>query len=160
EDIIIYSNRYINSDRQDVAGIEAETSVKLSDRISLTASYTLLNGKTVMNISDSTFTGLLRQPNHTFRIAVNYRPSVRWAFTVSSRLFGERNDVYFDNDLFVSRSVVLDSYSLVDLRAGYQVAEKVWLQAEINNLFDSDYYEVYGYSVLGVNIHAGLRWSM
>ena len=160
DDIIIYTDHYSNSDRQDVSGAEMESSIRLTDHLALNARYTFLNGKTSLFTSDSTFNGILRQPDHAFSIGINYSPTARWEFQADGQYFGKRTDLYFDSSQFTSRQVQLDPYALVNFRAGYALAEHLWLRLSINNVLASDYYEVYGYSVLGRNFHAGLSWSM
>jgi len=161
EDIIIYTDRYVNSDLQDVCGFELEPSFRIGDNVQLTAGYTFLDGETAVNASDSTFSGLLRQPKHAFRLAVTYQPITRLSTNVEAQYFGDRTDVFFSNETFTNQLAALDPYMLIDIRLSYQLTRSgIWLQGSVRNLFDVDYYEVFGYSVLGRNMQLGLRWDI
>src|SRR3546814_12777797 len=59
----------------------------------------------------------------------------------------------FDN---ASNSLVLDDYTLIDLRTELRVSENVRFFARAENIFDEHYRTAYRYGELGRSIYAGL----
>ncbi|MDR3391496.1 MAG: TonB-dependent receptor [Sulfuriferula sp.] len=58
-----------------------------------------------------------------------------------------------------ANSTRLGGYTLVNLRAAYQVAAEWRLFAKLNNVFNKDYETVSGYNTPGANLFVGLEWQ-
>jgi vitamin B12 transporter len=55
--------------------------------------------------------------------------------------------------------VNLPGYSLINLSAGYKLDNKLDLSLRVDNLFDRDYSEAYGYNTLGRTLFVGLNYQ-
>ena len=159
EDIIIYTDRYINSDLQDVTGIEVTPRFTVVEGLVLTGNYTWLKGRSEFTEADSSFSGLLRQPEHSFRMGIDYSISRRVSARASVQYFGKRNDVYFDPADFSTKMTELDPYVLLNAGLTYST-EWFRIFGEVRNLLDADYFESYGYSILGRNLQIGFSWQL
>ncbi|MCA6075508.1 TonB-dependent receptor plug domain-containing protein [Fulvivirga sedimenti] len=160
ENIIIYIMDYQNSDRQDVTGAEVEAGYRITPELEFKAGYTWLNGEMQMSQEDSVFNGILRQPEHALRTSLSYSPVAGLELRAAWQLFGSRKDVYFNLRDFAVEQVNLDAYSLLDLMVSYSFPKaKMRMFADIRNLLNTDYYEVYGYNVMGRNIQLGVHWT-
>jgi len=78
----------------------------------------------------------------------------RWSDAVTTtaavRYVGEA----FNND---ANTVVMDAYSLVDLRASWQVSDTIELYGRVENLTDQDYETARGYGTPGRGAFVGVR---
>ena len=70
---------------------------------------------------------------------------------------GSQLDSYFPPPAFLPETVMLDSYTLVDVSASWKLSAQFEVTARISNLLDEDYEEVLGYSRPGRGFYAGLR---
>ena len=56
--------------------------------------------------------------------------------------------------------VTLDAFTLVNVNANFNATDKLDLYLRLDNLFDEDYQEVFGYQTLGFGASLGLRYSL
>lgn len=68
---------------------------------------------------------------------------------------GKRGDTDFG--AFPARAVTLDDYVLGSLKLGYRVSPALEAYARIENAFDADYQDAFGYNTPGRTFYAGLR---
>ncbi|MBW1991553.1 MAG: TonB-dependent receptor [Deltaproteobacteria bacterium] len=155
-------------------GLELALRVKAPFGLTLRAAYTHLFQFTVLDdggvggLFFATGRHLLRRPRHTFSFDLDYsRP--KYGLHLSGLFVGCRDDSQFTFTPpfnFGSARVTNGSYFIVNLAGYYTLVEnrgyvrKVQLQARINNLFDEDYEEVFGYSSPRFSFLAGLRVVM
>jgi vitamin B12 transporter len=111
---------------------------------------------------------LLRRPRHSFSFDIDYSKP-KYGIHVNSILVGSRDDSKFtftEPFNFGSARVQNGSFFIVNVAGYYTLMQnwgyikKVQLQGRINNLFDRDYEEVYGFSSPGFSILAGFRVIM
>ena len=58
---------------------------------------------------------------------------------------------------FTNKAVGLEAYTLIDVYAEYKLKnKKATFFADLKNILDADYQEVYGYSTMGFNVNAGI----
>jgi vitamin B12 transporter len=62
--------------------------------------------------------------------------------------------------MFSSVEARADAAVVVNLAANVEVSDRVALFGRIDNLFDEDYEEVYGYGTAGVSGYGGVRVSL
>lgn len=165
KNIIAYQNQqYTNYNRQQDQGIEIEPTLNINENIKLKLFYTFVEGKVTTPASngDTTYNNLFKRPRHTFGVNLGYQ--VTPAFYVSTHFqnFGKRNDLYFEPvSPYGQRTVPLAAYQLWDIYGAYSLLKsKLTVFAQVNNLLDANYYEVYGYSVLGRSLNAGIRFRL
>jgi vitamin B12 transporter len=111
---------------------------------------------------------LLRRPRHAFSFDLDYSKP-KYGVHLNGLFVGSRDDskfIFSEPFNFGSARVTNGSFFIVNLAGYYTLAEnlgyikKAQLQARINNLFDRDYEEVYGFSSPGFSFLAGLRVIM
>jgi vitamin B12 transporter len=66
--------------------------------------------------------------------------------------------VYFDMDTFTNQTVNLNAYTLIDFYGEYRLKKiNATFFADLKNILNADYQEVYGYATMGINIITGIR---
>jgi vitamin B12 transporter len=68
---------------------------------------------------------------------------------------GKQEDDDFSS--FPARRVELGAYTLVNLTFGFEITRLVALTARVDNVFDKDYENVYGFASPGRGVFAGVR---
>jgi len=155
-------------------GLEVGLTAKTTFGLTVSAAYTHLFEFTVLDdggvggLFFATGKHLLRRPRHAFSLDLDYsRP--KYGIHLNGLFIGSRDDSQFtftEPFNFASARVVNGSYFIVNLAGYYTLMEnwgyvkKVQLQARLNNLFDRDYEEVYGFSSPRFHFLAGLRVIM
>ncbi len=155
-------------------GLELGVMAKAPFGLTVGASYTNLMQFTVLDdggIGGLFFANgkhLLRRPRHAFSFDIDYSKP-KYGIHVNSLLVGSRDDSQFTFTQpfnFASARVENGSFFIVNVAGYYTLMEnwgyikKVQLQGRINNLFDRDYEEVYGFSSPRFSVLAGLRVIM
>ncbi|MBU1188182.1 MAG: TonB-dependent receptor [Gammaproteobacteria bacterium] len=89
------------------------------------------------------------------------RPDEKLSLSVD-RLFG--NGSWLGLELFYSGkaqdfATTLDDYVLLNLRAGWQLAEQWRLEARVDNLLDANYTQAVGFNTRDLAAFLGLRWQ-
>ena len=156
-----FRSAYINQDKQRDYGIELDGNINLSNNIQVRAFYSYVDGRitTKQGGKDTTYFNLLRRPKHTVNLFLSTQitPSLHASFNLN--MIGKRNDLYFDPVTFVSRPVELDSYALVNLSAEYGFLQnRLKLFADLRNVLDKTYSDIYGYNTAGFNGYGGVRF--
>jgi len=165
-DVIIYGPQftYENRDEQHDFGAELELAYQLPGNITLKSSYAYIDGEITQQLGgkDTSFYNLVRRPRHTVNLFAGWQPTSRLRLSTSLQLIGERTDTYFDPQTFEASEVVLKAYAMWNAYAAYSFAQnRVHVFADAKNLLNNTgYYEVYGYSVPGINITCGVRVSL
>src|SRR5262249_32302745 len=95
-------------------------------------------------------------------VFINYRVTPKFLLSGSLQLTGKRTDTYTDPNTYVSSQVNLKAYSLLNLYADYDLYKnKLHVFVDAKNVTNNkNYYEVYGYSVPGINIIGGIRFQL
>lgn len=146
--------RYINFDRQQDYGLEAEVEV-LAGAMNLNAFYAFTDGE--LTTADTSYNNLYKRPRHSAGIRLGYQAGPDWYFSLNSRYMGERTDLVFTPA--GNQEKTLDAFILFDLYAQYQLSRQVRFFADLKNLTDADYVESTGYTTRGFNFNAGLSLS-
>jgi vitamin B12 transporter len=154
--------QYINQDKQKDHGFEVEASSKLIDKIQLKLIYNYVNGEitTKQNGKDTTYFNLLRRPKNTFNVFVGSQLTKALYVNAQLNAVGERKDVYYDPATFVGQSITLKSYVLINFYAEYTlVNNRVKVFADLRNILNKDYSDIYGYNTAGFNAYGGVRFN-
>jgi len=130
-------------------GLELAGSAMLQSLI-LEANYTLTDTKNTSAGNVNNGKDLARRPKHTANASLTYSWPMEVSTTVAVRYVGDA----FDN---AANSFVLEDYTLVELRAAWQVMDAVEVYGRIENLFDKDYVTTRNYGSLGRSMFAGVR---
>jgi vitamin B12 transporter len=159
DDIIAYTNRYVNWDKLDDHGIEAEFFYRMK-KWTVSFNYTYVDGELTTPTSSGSETkanDFIRRPKHSAGFNMGYRASEQFFTSLNFKTFGKRNDVYFDLETFSSSAVVLDAYQLLDVYAEYKTGKTLKFFIDIRNLLNQEYFEVYGYNTQRLNATVGLQ---
>lgn len=165
ENLIAYGQEgYLNRDEQNVSGAELSTNWVVNPNVQLGFFYNYVTGETITldengeTVSD---TELLRKPTHNLGMNVSYNFNNGLRLKADVEHAGERNDLFFNPETFVSESVTLDSYLLANIYAGYGFFDNQFtIFTTVRNIFNADFSEVYGYNTLGLHAKAGVRFSL
>lgn len=175
---------YLNFGTQNIRGIELSYRIKPGDKFSLAGNVTLFNGILKYNRSeiDTSHTsgnhiqlfnsgefisgnlkksGLLRRSN-TCNLTLSYYPVQLITLSTSIRYIGPKSDVFYDSNLGPWGALGLvnvDDYIFVDLNTRIHFSDNFNLYFKIENLFNSGYSEILGYTTRGRGLSLSLRYS-
>ncbi|MDH3977673.1 MAG: TonB-dependent receptor [Gammaproteobacteria bacterium] len=142
-------------------GVETSLSAIIADGLTTSASYTY-------NDAHEPATGggqqrELRRPRHMAAVNVNYDFwDDRGQLNVNASYTGEQTDIFFPPEnppgtFPPSEIKSLDSYTLVNIAGSFDLTDRVTFTARVENLFDEDYENVYGFATPGIGAFAGIR---
>lgn len=130
-------------------GVELATRWTLPGRLTLAVDYSYLDATEPENGGS---TRELRRPEHTGRAVLSYDRSDRLSGEVGLDYIGDRDDI----DFGTFQRVSLDEYVLWYLAARYRMGPRLELRGRIENAFDEDYQDVFGYRSPGRKILVGI----
>ncbi len=116
--------------------------------LTLSGAYTWTQAENASGLNDGN--QLPRRPEHMANVSASWRWSDAVTTTAAIRYVGEA----FNND---ANTVVMDDYTLVDLRASWRLNDTVELYGRVENLFDEDYETARGYGTPGQGAFVGVR---
>ncbi|MEE4172821.1 MAG: TonB-dependent receptor [Xanthomonadales bacterium] len=147
------ANRDSDSERK---GFELFINSRPLDSVVISASYTYTDS--TEDDAEGNSVREIRRPRHMASVNVDWRfAQDRAGLNVNVNYTGKQFDLFFDPSTFVSETVTLDAYTVVDLAGSWRLTDSLELVGRVANLFDEDYEEVLGYSRPGVAIYGGLR---
>ncbi|MFT6808117.1 MAG: vitamin B12 transporter [Saprospiraceae bacterium] len=135
-------------DQRDVSGVEFDANWKLNKQWSFNSNYTFVTSDNAVS---------LRQlPKHKVNVGLEYMPTVSSVFRLDYNYTGVRKAL----DFATFSEVELDAFSLIDLyvQQGF-MSKRLTAYVSINNLLDTDYVDVYGFSTRGRNLNIGIKWQ-
>ncbi len=145
---------YRNTAKAESYGVELMATVTPTDDLTLQAGYTWTKTK-----DKATGLELLRRPEDKFSFDANYRFNKKGNVNLEVAYVGKRHDNYFDPLTYATTRVKLGGYMLVNLAASYDVTRWLQLFVRIDNLFDREYEEAYGYGTPGISSYGGVKVS-
>lgn len=141
--------QYKNVDEAFTAtGLEFTANYKFTKKLSLSANATYTKVEEDLN---------LRIPEIKANARVDYQVCDATFLSFSYQFNDDRRDSIFNSDTFTNEDVTLKSYSLLDFYVSHKIVNnKMTLFANITNLLNEDYVELFGYSTKGRNINLGI----
>jgi vitamin B12 transporter len=135
-------------------GVELEFDATLPANLGLNGSYTY------MDATEPGPSGAdqieIRRPRNMAALNLNYAfAQNRGNANLNASYSGKQEDDDFSS--FPASRVELDAYTLVNLTFGFEVTKLVALTARVDNLFDKNYENVYGFASPGRGVFAGVR---
>ncbi|MCO5064224.1 MAG: TonB-dependent receptor [Rhizobiaceae bacterium] len=138
-------------------GVEISATLNLMNGFSTTATYTYTDS-TQQQTSGGERVQELRRPKHSGSISAAYTFHEDRARVFADVTFnGEMLDNSFLGGL--TTPVTLDSYTVVTVGGSYRFNDRLEATARIENLFDEEYEEVFGYNTPGRTAFIGLKGS-
>ena len=153
-DPVTYAGKYMNGDKQNDYGIEAETTLRFNAKISASVNYTFVDGKitTLNNGKDSSYFNLYKRPKNMFNLRVNYQPIPDLTMNVSLRAIGKSYE-----PVFMSEPYELKGYYTIGFYCGYSINKMVLVFADLENITNQKYFVTRGYNSKRFNINAGVK---
>jgi vitamin B12 transporter len=147
------ANKDSDSERK---GFELFLNSRPLDGVLVTASYTYTDA--TEDDAEGVAVREVRRPRHMASVNVDWRfAQDRAGLNLNVNYTGKQFDRFFDPATFISETVTLSSYTVVDLAGSWRLTDSLELVGRVANLFDEDYEEVLGYSRPGVAFYGGLR---
>ncbi len=153
DDVILFdfTDGFFNAtEAVNTSGIEFEASYNPIQNLALNVNYTFID-----NEDDA---GILI-PENKFNLSLGYTFSKRTFASIS----GQFTDDRLANDFrdFPATEVTLDSFTLVNLYFSHTLANKlVRFFGSVDNLFNEDYQDVFGFTTKGANVRVGLQLNL
>jgi vitamin B12 transporter len=152
ENFVFFDNinfEYSNAENTiDVQGVEFEIDWQVLEALGLRANYTFTERK-----GDNA----IRIPKHKANASLSYSLSENTLATATYAYTGQRTDTDFNS----FDDVVLDPYSLFGLGISHEVLDnRLRLFFNIENLFNTDFTEVIGFTTRGRNMRFGLALTL
>jgi len=142
------TNAYVNVGAARMAGVElAATAVILPSRLSLTGSYTYLDGRDL-----STGKLLARRPMQSGSATLSYTGASGLEASITATLVGLRYNKA--NEL-----QPMAGYGRIDFAASYPLSSHTRIFGRIDNLTDVRYQDPTGYNTPGLSAYVGLSWK-
>nr|WP_321223127.1 TonB-dependent receptor plug domain-containing protein [uncultured Psychroserpens sp.] len=134
------------------SGIEVVADVALTKALQLRANGTYTKVDEDLN---------LRIPELKVNATLNYQICDATFMSLSYQFNDDRNDSFFNSNTFASETVMLESYSLLDFYISHKLVEnKLMLFANVSNILNEEYRELFGYTTKGRNINIGFTLSL
>ncbi len=158
-----FRSSYINQDKQNDHGFEIEGKALVAEKIQLKAIYSYVNGEitTKQMGKDTSFFNQLRRPKSTLTLSL--ASQVTKAFYANAQIgaVGKSKDIYFDPVTYAAQDITLNDYVLVNFYAEYGfLNQRLKLFADIRNIGDKKYSDIYGYNTAGFNAYGGFRFRL
>jgi vitamin B12 transporter len=142
---------YDNVAKTDADGVELGLTARIGERVRVAANYTDMD---VSNRTPGSNFGreLPRRPGRTLNGEVTYAWPIGLTTTVAAT-YASRS---FDDP---SNTVVVDSYTVVDLRAGFAFRDNLEVYGRLENALDEEYETIARYGTPGRAMFVGVRQS-
>jgi len=134
------------------SGLEFVAQAKITEGldINLNATYTSLDE----DLS-------LRIPEIKVNTRIDYNVSQSTLVSLSYQYNDNREDVVFNNTTFENDSVTLNSYGLLDFYISHKIINnKMTLFANVTNIFNEDYQELFGFATRGRGFNLGFSLNL
>ncbi|MEZ4802490.1 MAG: TonB-dependent receptor [Gelidibacter sp.] len=144
-----FEYQYKNVDEAFTAsGFEFTANYKITKKLTMNANATYTKVEEDLN---------LRIPELKVNARLDYQLCDATFMSLSYQYNDDRRDSVYNNDTFMNEDVTLKSYSLLDVYVSHKIIkEKVTLFANVTNILNEDYVELFGYSTKGRNINLGV----
>ncbi len=176
---------YLNVGTQSTNGLEITFQSRLWENLRLGGNMSLIGGKLnyvpseldpaqtrgnhVQLFSNGAFLdgevetiGLVRRPN-TVNLNLTYLISTSMNLRLDMRYVGPRDDIYYNPSLGPYGALAtqpVDTYTLLDLSQGFTFDDNLRFQARIENLFNTRYAEIRGFTTRGRGLYLSSRLKL
>ncbi len=162
ENAIDFNNinfKYFNIIKQTVSGLELELNATPTEKLTLTANYTYLKTEELsqsrQTFKDTTYTHLLRRPNHVFNLTAGYQLAKNLFANISLKTVGARYDV----GGYKKQDIKLDNYLLLGAYAEYTYKSHLKVFVDAQNLTNTKFFDIRGYNSIPTVLNFGVRFS-
>lgn len=145
--------QYQNSNQSFTAsGFEFVGNYKFSKSFSVNANATYTKVDEDLN---------LRIPELKINTRLDYQVCDATLLSLSYQFNDERNDTFFNNDTFMSDTIVLDSFNILDFYVSHKLLNnKMTVFANVSNILNEEYQELFGFTTRGRNVTLGFTLNL
>jgi vitamin B12 transporter len=143
-DPVTGAGMYVNRNRALTRGVELGAAARLAGTWQVRLGYTYLEA-----FDRDTGRRLSRRPRHSFDASTWLELSEAWTLGLGVHSVSDRVDIF----------AAAEDYTVVRLFATWRVTDRLSIKARIENLFDEEYEEVYGYRSLPRGLYGTLEWK-
>ena len=144
-------NTNSNSERK---GLELSCAANLWDSLSISSAYTYTESRDGDSVDE------IRRPRNIASANLSWEATEKLSLNASLQFTGDQTDVYYPPYPEPSQVVTMEDHTLCHLNINYIASNKMEFYVNLENAFDKDYEEVFGYQTLGFGASAGLRYSL
>lgn len=144
----------ININEAQTNGIEVFAHAELIDGLNIKANYTYLDARDKSENTPDYNKKLIRRPENKAGLYLSYTWNKIANINLDIMYVGKRDELDFAT--YPSTRIVMPDYFLVNLAAYYDLFSFLRLQGRIENLFDKQYEEIYGYGTAGFSVYGGI----
>lgn len=161
---------FFNVQKARAEGVELAATVRPGYGLTISGAYTFLDTKVlddggIGSVALPKGKPLLRRPRHAGTLFIDHMWH-RLHTSLTATFVGDRPDIFTDPATFETRRVTAEGYNTVDLAASYTLLkdaihlQELTLFGKIQNLFDNDYQQVFGFSTPGITWLFGLEGTL
>ncbi len=134
------------------SGFEFVGNYKFSDKITLNANFTYTNVEDDLN---------LRIPELLANARLDYQICNSTLVSLAYKYTDNRRDTFTDPMTFAPQEVTLDAFHILDFYISHKVLkDKMTLFANVSNIFNEDYQELFGFATRGRNVNLGFNLNL
>lgn len=138
-----FSGRIVNRTRASTSGLEFGGKAGLGTRADLRLTYTYLEAR-----NDESGSRLIRRPRHMVDGQLTFDATDRWLVGVGAHVVAGR----------VEGGGAIEDYATARVFTTFAVRPELLLKLRIENAFDEQYEEVFGYPALSRGIFGSVEW--
>ncbi len=176
---------YLNVGKQTTSGIELSLNSKINEKLFFAGNISFVSGKLTYDPSDVDTSktsgnnsqlfsngafiikqveslGLTRRPN-TANMSLTYKPIKELVLRIDAKIVGSRSDVYYDSKLGPFGSlgnVLVADYTILDFSSKFKINENISVNGRIENILNTEYSEIRGYTTRGRGIYLSVNYSL
>ena len=133
-------------------GIELNASGNLQETLTLSISYTFTDSQELD--ASGIYQREVRRPRHIASLNLYWQQSDSFNISANIQHNGSQQDIVFPSN------VKLSKYTVANLSANLSINTKLDAYLRLENLFDENYEEVYGYQPLSFGAYLGIRYKL
>ena len=135
----------------DISGVEVFSNWQVNNNLDLVLNYSYLTTK------DPDGKALPRRPFNKCSLNIRYRFLEKGLINTDIFWVGDRDAIPSATDLNGNQVSTLDSYTLVNVSASYDLNDTIQIYGRIDNLFDEEYEEAWSYATPNLSGYLGLK---
>ncbi|MEO0618393.1 MAG: TonB-dependent receptor [Pseudomonadota bacterium] len=153
---VTFASTPINQDgTSERRGVEVTASLQVTPDLLLTGAYTYTDATNAAGVRET------RRPEHSGSVSLTYGfDEGRGKINAEMIYNGDMTDVCFSSLCGFTPPAQLDEYVVVNVAASYQLDDHIRLFGRVENLFDENYEEAFGFSTAPVAAYAGLTFTL
>lgn len=152
--------QYFNFVKQIVNGVEMELSVRPTEKLNISANYTLITGdeqtQSRKTFNDTSYNHLLRRPKHNINLNIGYQFCKSLFASLSAKSVSSR----YDAGGYKKEDLLLDSYFLLSAYAQYKWKSNVKFFVDAQNISGKKFFDIRGYNAIPFIINGGITFEL